>query len=239
MKLLVFLLVFVAACSVPQSADITVDVNVPEPQTTTAFHIIDTSDGTKLTYALLLPDEFSNDLTYPVLLAFPPGPQDREMVQIMMDQPWIQDLSNRDWIIMIPQSPNQLFFQASSKYIPELVEETKKFNPEGGKIHVAGISNGGISSFTTAISNPESIHSVTVLPGYPVTLDGLGKIIDIQVAMFAGEFDTSWVERMNETYTALNRIGGQVSFEVIPNEQHIMYSLATSSRLTELLESRR
>jgi len=45
------------------------------------YKTLDLADGTKLEYALVLPEGFDPSRTYPVLLGLPPSAQDRDMVE--------------------------------------------------------------------------------------------------------------------------------------------------------------
>jgi predicted esterase len=114
----------------------------------------------------------------------------------------------------------------------------EQFQPEGGKFHVAGVSNGGIRTFRFAIENPELVHSLIVLPGYPLDNDreNLANLVDITVSMFVGENDGSWVSRMQTAEQALTELGGQVTLEIMPGEGHVIRSL-NGERLFDLLES--
>ena len=103
---------------------------------------------------------------------------------------------------------------------------------------MGGISNGGISAFAAAIDHPDLFLSITVLPGIPPGgNDDLAAIQHIKVNMFAGVFDTAWVERMIETNAALAALGADVFMEIVPGAGHTMPSLAGpgASRLFDLL----
>ena len=199
------------------------------------------ADGTPLQYGVVLPDNFVEGETYPVLLAFPPGPQTKEMVEAGMGY-WSAEGQARGWVIASPIAPNDtLFFQGSEKYLPEFVQRIEViYPPEGGKFHVAGVSNGGISSFRIAIRMPEKFASITAVPGFPQAsdFDQLDKLTGIPIAMYVGENDTSWVERMAATEAELQRLGGQVSLTVVPNEGHVIQSL-TGVELYDVLNSYR
>jgi predicted esterase len=104
---------------------------------------------------------------------------------------------------------------------------------------VAGVSNGGISAFRFAIGSPELVHSIVVLPGYP--LDGFDKenlvnLQDIPVVMFVGENDSAWVTRMEAAKRALSDVGAAVTLEIVSGEEHVIRSLS-GERLFDLLES--
>lgn len=199
------------------------------------------ADGTPLTYGVVLPNGYDQNEVYPVLLAFPPGPQTRAMVAAGNSY-WGAEAQRRGWIVVSPVAPNgTLFFQGSEQYLPEFMERIEAiYPPEGGKFHLAGVSNGGISAFRIATMLPERFASLTAVPGFPQTTDfnQLDKLTDIPIALYAGENDTSWVEQMTATEAELQRLGGQVTFTVVPNEGHVIQSL-TGAELYDLLDSYR
>ena len=87
-----------------------------------------------------------------------------------------------------------LYFQGSEQYLPEFVQRIEAiYPPEGGKLHVSGVSNGGISAFRIATMIPEKVASITAVPGFPKTsdFDQLDKLTHIPIALYAGENDTS------------------------------------------------
>jgi pimeloyl-ACP methyl ester carboxylesterase len=189
----------------------------------------------------VLPNNFVEGETYPVLLAFPPGPQTKEMVEAGMGY-WGAEGQARGWVIVSPIAPGgTLFFQGSEQYLLEFVQRIEAiYPPEGGQLHVAGVSNGGISSFRIATMLPERFASITAVPGFPQSsdFDKLDMLTHIPIALYVGENDTSWVERMTATEAELQRLGGQVSLTIVPNEGHVIQSL-TGVELYDVLDSYR
>ena len=199
-------------------------------------------DEIVLEFAVVLPDEFDSNQEYPILLALPPGPQTKDMVGVGLDGYWASEAKERGWIVLSPIAPaGKLFFQGSEALIPEFLEQmATRYRPEGDKYHLGGISNGGISAFRIALNNPELFRSIVVLPGYPRTeeeFQKLGRLKDMPIALFVGELDTGWIQRMKATRDEIARLEGHVSLEIIPNEGHVIRSLAGGKRLFELLDS--
>ena len=197
-------------------------------------------NGTPLDYAVVLPDGFDASQTYPILLSLPPGGQTKEMVDAVLDGYWSAEASRRGWIVISPVAPGgKLFFEGSETLIPEFLARTaQQYPPEGGKYHLSGVSNGGISSFRVAVNHPELVHSILVAPGYakPEDTPKLNVLKDIPIAMFVGEQDTQWVQSMQATKDELDRLGIQASLTILPNEGHVLRSL-TGDQLFDLLDS--
>ncbi|MFZ0544952.1 MAG: hypothetical protein WAM60_05920, partial [Candidatus Promineifilaceae bacterium] len=101
-------------------------------------------DGTVMDYALVLPDDYTADQRYPILLALPPGGQTVDLVETGLRLYWEAEGAKRGWIMVSPAAPNgTLFFQGSEIYLPGLLDHIEaEFSPEGGKFHVGGVSNG-------------------------------------------------------------------------------------------------
>ena len=205
------------------------------------FYQMTMADGTELQYGVVLPDNYQEGEIYPVLLALPPGPQTPSMVRAGIDGYWGYEAQERGWIVVSPVAPNSnLFFRESGQYIPEFLNRIEElYPPEGGKFHIGGISNGGISAFHIAIDQPDRFQKLLALPGFPqpTHFDNLDKITDIPIYMFVGESDTEWVTRMEATAAKLTDLNGKVLLEVVPNEGHVIQSLNDGKRLFDILES--
>ena len=197
---------------------------------TVAFYKM-TINETTIDYAIALPKNFVPGSTYPVLLAMPPGPQTRSMVQSGLDLYWGEAVRQDDWVVVSPAAPGRpLYFEGSETLIPEFLDRVAAtYPPEGGKFHLAGISNGGLSVFRIALNHPERFQSLIAIPGFPRTEEDFAKlvsIIDIPVALFVGENeDSAWFSRMEDTAEALSELGGNVTFQVAEGEGHVIRSL--------------
>lgn len=185
-------------------------------------------DGTAVTYALVVPDGAieQSQQPFPTLLAFPPGGQDRNLVEFGLDEYWLEQARSRGWIVISPVAPNgELFFQGSELLIPGLLAEVAAtYPPEADLVHVAGISNGGVSSFRIAALYPDSVASLVALPGFPNN-DGDLRALDsaeFPITMWAGETDTRWVEGMLAVEARLEPLGKNVSATVVPGAGHVI-----------------
>jgi poly(3-hydroxybutyrate) depolymerase len=83
---------------------------------------------------------------------------------------WRTEAERRGFIVVSPVAPtNNLFFERGADDIfPEFVDQIlRDYKIEGGKLHIAGASNGGLSAFHIAAMYPQYFRSVTGFPGYP------------------------------------------------------------------------
>lgn len=199
------------------------------------------ADGTVVQYGVVLPPDFDPAQTFPVLLAFPPGAQTQEMVAAGLEGYWATEAQKRGWVVVSPAAPGGvLFFEGSEAIVPEfLARIAELYRPEGGKFHLAGISNGGISAFRVAVNQPALFHSLVVLPGLPPTgedSEKLAVLAGIPVRMFVGERDAGWRQLMEDAANELSRQGVDVALEIVPGEGHVIRSLE-GEQLFDLLDS--
>jgi len=200
-------------------------------------------DGTDVQYAVILPIGYKSGGEYPILLALPPGPQTRDMVEAGLGGYWEEPAKTRGWIVISPIAPQgKLFFQGSERIMPEFLTRIADiYNLEGGQFHLAGVSNGGISAFRIAVNQPGLFRSILVVPGMPGSEEDFAKletISHIPLAMFVGEHDTAWLARMEATEEELARLEAELFLEVVPNEGHVIQSLG-GERFFDFFEDHR
>ena len=199
------------------------------------------SDGTEITYGLILPKDFDSDKQYPVLLALPPGDQSVGLMTSLAESTYAEQAMQRGWVVITPAAPDGvLFFQGSEQYIPEFLDQLAWIKLEGGRYHIAGVSNGGRSTFRIATLEPERFASVLVFPGFPAGPTDAGSLADLAklpVAMFVGGEDPGWIGPMRETADTLESLGGTVTLDIRNGEGHIMRSLSDGVDIFDFLDS--
>ena len=206
------------------------------------FEEVTMKDGTTIEFRLTAPEQERE--SYPFLLALPPGPQTRGTVDWGWRVLYKAQATERGWVVVSPVAPGgRLFFQGSEKYLPELIEQLSRRYPlEGGKVHLAGVSNGGLASFRVANGWPQLFHSIAVLPGWPGPdlLRHLDRIVDIPLKMWVGEKENKVrFDLMRQARSALLALGGTVELEIRPGEGHTITSLFGGEELFDYLERHR
>ena len=89
-------------------ADQTVGAKVIDQNTSIA--------GMNLYYKVVLPKDYDAEKSYPAVLAFPPGSQDMQMVQVTLMQNWAGEAQRRGYIVVIPAAPaGGLFFEGGER----------------------------------------------------------------------------------------------------------------------------
>jgi dipeptidyl aminopeptidase/acylaminoacyl peptidase len=199
------------------------------------------ADGTTIDYVVLVPDGRATGQPGRVLFTFPPGGQDLELTERIVESRWHDEALARDWVVVSPAAPSTgLFYSdASAQLVPELLDAVAAaYPPEDGRFDLAGVSNGGLSAFKAALSYPKRFRSLVVFPGY--SPDGgddpnLSELRDIGVSMFVGGNDAGWREASEQTEQTLKDLGYTVELHVVAGEGHIIASL-TGADLFDAIE---
>ena len=132
---------------------------------------------------------------------------------------------------MSPVAPsNNLFFErGGDRIFPEFLDQIlRDYKIEGGKLHVAGPSNGGLSAFHIAAMYPQYFRSVTGFPGY-LPDETESRIIALKplcIYMHVGERDAEWLTPMQRQAEMLRAKGFPVRFSIEPDQGHGIRTLA-------------
>jgi hypothetical protein len=158
---------------------------------------------------------------------------------------WQAEAEKRGYVIIMPVAPDgQLFFEGGERIFPDFLKQMKiAHKPSGGRFHVAGRSNGGISAFRVAIAYPEYFRSVTVYPGFLMDDDAerAGRLKGIPVKMAVGQLDSDWLSVGRRQSSLLGGMGIWTHFQVEAGCSHGIESFTGSgaSRLFDLVEKTR
>ena len=230
----------VAGCGGVDSASAPVDISglllTPGDTVTGSTDIA----GTTVSYAVTTPEGFTRGDTAPVLLAFPPGAQELAGTLNTVEMVYEREALRLGWVVVSPVAPNgRLFHDGSEDLMPGFVNWIEAWvTPEGGAPHVAGMSNGGRSSFRYAAQNPDRLLSLIVFPGFPdgSDNDALGELTDIPVRAFVGGNDTQWIEPAETAINEISRLGGNATLRIFEGEDHIIRSTYDGQVVFQQLE---
>lgn len=186
-------------------------------------------NGRELDYLIALPPGFDGRSPHPVLLALPPGDQSRAMAQQGLDLYWEAEGTARGWVVVSPIAPRgKSFHSGPERAIPFLLDEVaRSVTFEGGRAHLAGVSNGGKSAFRVATEYPDRFLSLTVLPGFPpderATL-GLRSLRQLSggIALYVGDGDSTWIAPMRTVKQRLDAYGVVNTLEIWPASDHVV-----------------
>lgn len=202
------------------------------------------SNGSNLMFYTLLPEVYYDSLTYPVVLAFPPGDQANSDAEWLLNRFFIQHSVQRYWVVVSPVAPGgDLFHEGNAFLIDEFLDSLiATFNPEGFDFHLAGVSNGGKSAFRAALDHPTYFQSLTVFPGYPPEADDFANLDQLQnmdiTLVVGGQDDAVWTSNVEKTNHVLDSLGIQNNYKIYPTDGHVLQTFDTDS-LFMVLESYR
>jgi poly(3-hydroxybutyrate) depolymerase len=180
--------------------------------------------GADVHYKVVLPNGYDPAKAYPGVLAFPGGSQDMNTVEGTVERHWRAEAERRGYIVVVPAAPfGLLFFEGGDQIFPDFITMIlSDYKIQDNKLHLAGVSNGGISAFHIAASYPEYFLSVTGFPGYlleatPERMHALSKMC---INMHVGELDTGWLESMKKQSDEFRAQGFTVRFTVEKAQHH-------------------
>lgn len=183
-----------------------------------------TFGGLKVTYRVDLPNSYDPARTYPVILAFTGGGQTMDIVaQTLTD--WQSEAEKRGYIVVSPAAPDgQLFFEGGDRIFPAFLDQIlHDYKVKGGKLFLAGHSNGGISAFHIAVRYPQYFISVTGYPGLLYDDDDLSRMQKLKglcIFLHVGELDPDWRKEIQRQSEMFRQAGLKVEFDVEKNQIH-------------------
>jgi poly(3-hydroxybutyrate) depolymerase len=200
-------------------------------------------DGEIVHYKTVLPDSYDAAKTYPAVLAFGGGPQTMNTVDGILARNFRAEAEKRGYIVIAPAAPDgDLFFQDGDRIFPEFLKMMlTEYKIRDNKLHVAGVSNGGIAALHVAAANPQYFLSVTAFPGYmwQPTAAKLQAISKMCVFMYVGELDPyMWHGEMKKEAEFLRSKGTLARYSVEKDQPHRIETLvgANAGRLFDGFE---
>ncbi|GJM21654.1 MAG: hypothetical protein DHS20C15_15690 [Planctomycetota bacterium] len=203
---------------------------------------LELAPGLELDLAVQLPATGLGDTPVPVLLALPPGDQDVAMVERGLQLYWSSAALARGWVLVSPAAPGGRSFHGDDVQILEALLDAldARFDIAGGKPHLAGVSNGGLSALELALRDPGRVGSLTGAPGMPpadADPAQLARLAELPVALFVGGADSAWLNPMRRLRDTLSSAGAlRLSLVEFAGEGHVPESL-TPERLFQQLDA--
>ena len=199
--------------------------------------------GFTVHYKVVYPNGYDPAKAYPAILAFGGGPQTMNTVDGILDRNFRVEAEKRGYIVVSPAAPDgELFFEEGARIFPGFLKMIlADYKIEGGKFHIAGVSNGGIASLHIAAAHPQYFLSATAFPGYlwepnQAKLQAISKMC---VFMYVGENDEyRWHNEMKSEVEYLRSKGTVARYTVEKGQPHRLDTLAgpNAKRLFEGFE---
>ena len=189
----------------------------------------DEFSGVTLYYKVVTPKDYDPAKEYPAVIAFPGGAQTMLMVDGMLARNLALQAQKRGYIVVVCSATAAgLFYEGGAVVFPAFLDKLlADYKIRGGKFHIAGISNGGLSSFHIAASNPKYFLSVTGFPGYLLnpTAERVRALQDMCVNMHVGQLDQGWLDSMQKQSIMFRDKGMKVRFTIERGQGHVMTTL--------------
>jgi poly(3-hydroxybutyrate) depolymerase len=187
--------------------------------------------GITVHYKVVLPPGYDAAKGYPLLLGFSGGPQTMRTVDGLIANNLRAQAEQRGYVVVVPAAPDEgLYFDGGARIFPEFLEQLlATYHVPGARMHVAGVSNGGLSAFHVASLYPEYFLSVTGFPGmlYEPSAERIQALKGLCIRMFVGERDQlGWAAPVQHQAEMLKAAGLAVSFSLEPGQEHRIGTLA-------------
>jgi poly(3-hydroxybutyrate) depolymerase len=185
--------------------------------------------GTTLYYKVILPKDYDAAREYPAVIAFPGGAQTMPMVDGMIARNLKLQADKHGYIVAVLSAPAAgRFYEGGAVVFPAFLDKLlADYKIRGGKFHIAGISNGGLSSFHIAASYPKYFWSVTGFPGYllDATDQRVSALQEMCLNMHVGQLDAQWLDTMQAQAATFRAKGMKVRFTIEKGQGHVMTTL--------------
>jgi len=185
--------------------------------------------GTSLYYKVILPKDYDPTKEYPAVIAFRGGAPPMPMVDGMIARNLKLQADKHGYIVAVLSAPAAgRFYEGGAVVFPAFLDKLlAEYKIRGGKFHIAGISNGGLSSFHIAASYPKYFWSVTGFPGYLINAspERLSALQGMCLNMHVGELDTEWLKTMQMQAAIFRDKGMKVRFTIEKGQGHVMTTL--------------
>ena len=179
-------------------------------------------NGTELPFSVDLPINYDPAKPFPVLVAPGPGKKIEDNWGGLF---WGEDTSQRGWIAV--ESPSFLSEDPINATEELLDEIQRRYKVEGGRFHLAAYGPTSPPAFAVAITTPQRIKSLWVLPGFPVGAkdDGLARLKGVKVCFIVGSMDPYWYQESMAAHRKLQSLGVEAYLEVIEGGNHTLQEL--------------
>lgn len=193
-------------------------------------------NGTTVRYAVTVPPGFRRGEKRNVLLAFPPGGQTADLVEVGMRAYWSKEGAARGWVVISPAAPSGGLFYARPVAFIEAFRTAAQSDVGvvAGDVALGGISNGGLSAFHTALGHPDRYVALVTLPGAQPgrrNANEIAKLRALRIGLWVGGNDTSWRAEAQSIYDTLAGISStkvDIALHVLPGQGHILSGVAAA-----------
>ena len=191
-------------------------------------------EGSRVDYAIQLPEDYHPSQTYPVAI----GPSE---VKGADDQSfyWRGTKDTFGWILIDFPIYNATNRSDQVKAFLDHIRSTHQV--EGEKFHTICFSANSASIFDLVMKMPGEFHSITGMAGNPGTRDirRLKTLDEVKVRFVVGDRDTYWMNAARDRNGLLEDAGVDSQIEIIKNGKHVLTDLIGEGTLKRMDKLRR
>lgn len=177
--------------------------------------------GARMTYGLIMPSRVDQ-----VLLVLPPGAQDWDMVVAALNQ-WAPELQAEGWLVLAPATRGVPFYEpeGAASIVPFLDAAGREFGIDVARVHLFGMSFGGISALRVASNAPERFHNVVVMPGLLPDDEPsmIAALKTVPVTMVVGDKDRGWRRGSQKAAARMREAGVDIELVIVPGQRHLVH----------------
>jgi len=179
-------------------------------------------DGAELPFSVDLPVNYDPAKPFPVLVV--PG-QGKKIQDNWGGLFWGEDTAQRGWIAV--ESPALLLEDPIGATGALLDEIARRYKVERNQFHLVGYDMSAAPAFAVAITAPQRIRSLWMLPGFPVGTkdDGLARLKGVKVCFIVGDQDPFWYQESMAANRKLQSLGVESYFEVVEGGGHLLQEM--------------
>lgn len=133
--------------------------------------------------------------------------------------------ASRGWMVAVPVSPNNRAFRGTHNngLIVQLIAELQKRDYiAGGKVLLAGISNGGLSALEIARRDPDKYAGVVAVPAISRSVADNEPLAGFPVYLRIGGNDQlGWADRFADTVEVMTSAGVDLDAAILDGAPHM------------------
>lgn len=173
--------------------------------------VFETPQGKSISIKFHLPDNFSQQTPYPVMIA--PG-----------DFFLKGDPTMHGWVMIETFFGKAGFSDDDIRSVINHIRQT--ITVRGDKLHMMGYSaNSGIM-FRVAATFPNDFAGLLTIPGHPRNRSQFEKLKEMRLRFIVGDRDSYWLKEAQKAHNAFKEMGTDTAIEIIDNGGHVLEQLA-------------
>ncbi len=158
-----------------------------------------------------------------VVVAFPWGRGDSELVLSLLDSYWDQAAPAAGYAVVGVEVYGPGLATGAGNVMNAVLDWIDgNFEGAAGDIVMTGASAGGIGVFHAALAVPDRVSGIIAMPGRYTEEDSLAPLSGLPVWLMVGENDPGWVTGSEATAERLEEAGAKVTLDIVPGQGHVL-----------------